>query len=1166
MKKNAICVKGRYYPRLLKTLIVVKLTLILALLFNLTAIGNTWAQNDRATLNMKSVRLGSVLKEIEAQTKYRFVYGEDLVEDLGSSFEVQSHKRPVKEILEDLLAGTDLSFTLSKDYLIVLSKVRKPANLQAKVQGVVTDDQGKAIPGVTVSGANNNAVLTDQNGRFSIEANPGQTLRISCLGRISQTITITSVHLQEGMKVTMTAGVNALEETVVVGYGSIKRKDLTGSVVSVDPKEIRDVPFTSIDQALTGKAAGVQVVQADGSPGGVAKIRIRGGTSLMGGNDPLYIVDGVQIQVQNRYSDNGAEVVNPVDRFGADNPNSSVAGSFARGLNSLSGVNISDIETIDVLKDASATAIYGSRAANGVVIITTKRGKADQKPTLDVNYYHGISKERPIDLLNRDQYLMIMREANQNLLNARLGAGEVLTPDELADFDNRINNPNFYGTANTNWMDLVTRTGQSDNLDLSVRGGGNGSKYYVSFGYTGNEGAVVGTDFQRLTGRINMDNEVTKRLRTQATFGYGYTVNNITNGLYAQALSAPPTYPAYNPDGSIALYSGNTLEGADYEGYQNPLVLLDGINRAATNNLIGSLAADYKILDGLVFRSTASINYSSIHQRNYATGNTLIAASNGVGTSSLGTGSQAQDQVTDLFFENTLTWDKVFNSQHRTNIVGGTSWQKTRGQEFSVTAQGYPDDKFLNNLSSASLVTAATGTSGQNSLLSFYGRANYYFKDRYIFTFTGRMDGSSKFPKENRYGFFPSGAVAWRISDEKFLQDAKWIDDLKLRVSAGYVGTQNIGNNMFHTLYSPYSYGGLTALVPTQLGNAAIRWESTLQKDLGLDISLFGSRFGATIELYEKATSGILFSRPVAGSSSYVSLTSNIANIRNRGIDLMIRGTFMENNNFSWTGSYNMSFNRSLVTNVDRDFTDPTDISSWNLGNAIVREGEPLGLIYGRVFEGIIQNQQQLDDYKTRDLYAPYFQPYLGIGDAMYQIQPGEYYDNEIIGRAEPKFYGGYTNMLSYKGISLTTLFTFSYGNDVLYQTDIQNTYVKDRTNKTTQILDRWTPENQSSSRPRLVYGSAGATTTNSGAVYDASFLRLKTMTIAYSLPASWRKRIGIPQASVYGSATNLLTWTNYPGVDPEVSNDPYSLINGANDPGTFPAVRQFTLGLRFTL
>lgn len=1169
MKNNAECVAEINYPRLFKTIITVKLIVIFTLVLNLSVIGSTIAQNERATLNMKSVNIGHVLKEIETQTKYRFVYGEDLMDGLGSSFDIAMEDRPVKEILQNILAGTELSYSFNKEYLIILSKDDGKDKKQSQINllGVVKDGQNKAISGVTITAENNKTVLSDQEGRFFIEAKVGEKVQITCLGYNTRTITVTEKHAREGIQIVLSTEINTLEETVVVGYGSIKRKDLTGSVISVDPKEIQDIPFTSIDQALTGKAAGVQVIQADGSPGGVAKIRIRGGTSLMGGNDPLYIIDGVQMTVQNNYVNNSAEVVNPVDRFGSDSPNSSVSGSFARGLNSLAGLNINDIESIDVLKDASATAIYGSRAANGVVIITTKRGRTEQKPTLEANYYHGISKERQLELLNRDQYIGVMQEANRNLLNARLAAGEQLTQAELDDFENRINNPDFYGTANTRWMDHATRTGLSNNVDLSIRGGGQASRYFISLGYTGNEGAVVGTDFQRISGRINLDHEINEKLSTQATFGYGYTINNITNGLYSQALFAPPTFPAYAPDGSIAKYTASNMGGYDYEGYQNPLVLLDGINRASTGALLGSISLDYKILPELVFRSTASLNYNSIHQRNYVTGDALIAAANGVGTSSLGTGSQSQNQESDMFFENTLTWDKIFNSDHRLNIVAGTSWQKTKSQLFGVTAQGYPDDVYLNNLSSASLVTEAIGTSGQNSLLSFFARANYVLKNRYIFTFTGRSDASSKFPKVNRTGVFPSGGIAWRVAEEPFLSDVDWIDDLKLRVSAGYTGTQNIGDNMFYTLYSPYAYGGTSAMVPTQLGNEAIRWESTLQKDAGLDLSLFNSRFGLSFEFYEKNTSGILFTKTVAGSSSFNSIISNLANISNRGVEVSLRGDFMKKRDFNWNGAFNISFNRSLVTNVNRDFTNPENVEEFNLGNAIVREGEPLGLIYGKVFEGLFKTQEEVDSYKEGNPYWSIFDPYLGIGDPKYKTVEGDPFPvNEIIGYAEPKFYGGYTNTISYKGISLMTLFTFSKGNDILYQGDIQNNNVSNRANKTVQILDHWSEDNPNSERPRLLYGQNGTAYTNSGAVYDASFLKLKSLSLSYNFPKIWTDKLNVAQATVFGSATNVLTWTKYPGVDPEVSNDPYSLINGANDPGTFPAVRQFTLGLRFIL
>ncbi|WP_257666337.1 SusC/RagA family TonB-linked outer membrane protein [Parapedobacter tibetensis] len=1120
-------------------------------------------------LDVKNSNLAGVLREIKKQTGYDFILTGDLLTK-SRPVTIKSEGKSLKEVLDLIFADQPLlTYELADKDIIISGKTdpagRSNSNQQRMLTGTVLNEAGALLEGASVRIKHTQiAAKTSSDGRFRLTAPNEQTatLVVTYLGYKTK-----ELAASDGIIIRLEPQDQTLEEVVAVGYGTVKRRDLTGSVASVNMEKVRDVPFTSIDQALTGQAAGVQVVQADGSPGGVAKIRIRGGTSLMGGNDPLYIIDGVQVTVQNRYAESSAELVNPIDNFGSDSRNSAVSGSFARGLNSLAGLNINDIESIDILKDASATAIYGSRAANGVVIITTKRGKKDQKPTLEANYYHGFSVEQPLQVLSRDQYLMVMREANQNLYNAMLASGNPITEEQHQDFNNRLNDPNYYGTANTSWLDYVTRTGQADNADLSIRGGGNASRYFISLGYNGTKGTVEGTDFTRMTGKISLDNDITDKLRILGTLNYGYTVNNITNGLYTQSLFAPPTYPAYNEEGGIFRYSGSTLGGSDYQGFQNPLVLLNGINRARTNALLGSVSAEYRILPSLTFRSIASINYNSVHQRNYAPSDVLITASNGVGSSNFGTGFQAQSEDTDAFFENTLTWEQELGTEHRINAVVGTTWQKTRMQRFGVTAQGYPDDNVLNNLSSASLVTAAEGVSGQNSLLSFYLRANYAFKERYLFTFTGRSDASSKFPLQNRTGYFPSGGIAWRISDEPFMQSAEWLNELKLRASAGYTGTQNIGDYMFYTLFSPYAYGGANAMVPTQLGNSNIKWESTLQKDVGIDLSLFHSRFMLSVGLYEKQTNDILFTTNVAPSSAYNSVIANLASIRNRGLEIDFRTTFVDKPAFSWIGAYNMSFNRSLVTNVNRDFTNPANANEFNLGNAIIREEQPIGLLYGKVFEGIIQNEEQAEDYRERYVLHTYFDPYLGVGDPMYRISEGEnFHDNNVIGYAEPKFYGGYSNTLRYKGLSLITLFTFAYGGDVLYLGDIQNQSVGNRANKTTDVLKRWTPDNPSATRPRLIYGGNSTTYTSSSAVYDASFFKLRTMTLTYQLPSRILQQWRLPNATVYGSATNVFTITNYPGADPEVSNDPYSLINGTNDPGTYPAVRQYTIGFRFGL
>ncbi|MDR2282402.1 MAG: SusC/RagA family TonB-linked outer membrane protein [Sphingobacterium sp.] len=1163
MKNNAISVRGKYCPKLFKALILVKLTTILTLLFHMTAIGSTWAQNERATLNLKSVNLGTVLKEIEAQTKYRFVYGEDLVEGLGTSFAVQTYNQPVRDILQNLLSGTDLGYKIHKEYLIVLTKENKSSiQAQVKLRGVVMDENNKAIPGVTVTTDHDNAVLTDQNGLFLIDISVGQTLHVSCLGHIPQKITVTTAHIREGLKIALATGVNTLEETVVVGYGSTRRKDLTGSVASIRVDEIRDVPFMTVDDALAGKAAGVQVTKADGSPGGAVRIRVRGGTSLVGTNDPLYIIDGIPTVVTDNYVNSQSDIVNPTEAANyGDGFNNSVSGAFARGLNNLAGLNFNDIESINILKDASATAIYGSKAANGVVIITTKRGKQNMKPQLNVNYYSGINNSIPEKVLNASQYKELLRESAQNLIDERNRLGLALTNTASLQSLRILNDPNFFGNADTDWLNLILRTGYTNNADVSVTGGGAESRYYTSINYTNQTGTILGSDFKRFSGKINLDNQIGSKFKLITNINYGYTDNNLISGAYGQALTAPPTAAVYNEDGSFTNLGDLSN---DYRGYQNPLALTTTTNNAKDYLLLGSISGEYDILKDLQFKSTFSTNLNLYNQINYTPSYVEIGGFYGRESSGGGLGSNSHTNSLSTFIENTLTWNKVFDENHRLNLLGGTSWEQNKISTFSASGRGYPDDFILNNLSSAATAVRVQGAnpSAQNALLSFYIRANYVYKDKYLVTFTGRSDASSKFGPSNQTGYFPSGAIAWRINEESFLRDKEWIDELKIRFSAGRTGTQAIGDHMWRTLYTPDSYGNNNALIPTQLGNDNIRWESTTQQDAAVDYSFFKGRLSGSFGYYRKLTDGALLNITPAPSSSYSSVIYNIAKIENKGIEFELQGDFIRKKTFSWTGALNISRNMSKVLNIDGGaFSDPNDRNSLNLGTSIVREGDPLGLLYGRVSRGIIKTPEQLEDFKKRFEYYEIFQPYANIGDIDYEVAEDGFWKQDVIGKTIPKFYGGYTNTLSYARFSLTTLFTFSYGGKLLYQKDVSDMGIQNIANRGIRALDRYTPSNPTADRPRLVYGE-NAFLTNEN-VYDASYLKLKTLNISYSLPNHLLDRFRVKNMNVYASAMNLFTVTSYPGPDPEVSDDPRNVIGGGRDMSTFPTSRTYTFGIR---
>ena len=1149
-----------------KILLVMKLTAILMTFAVIQVSARGFAQS--ITLTQKNITIAQVFNEIKKQTGYRVLYSDKLIDD-QQTVDVDFKSISLKEVLETVLPTHSVGYVMTPDKSIVLQAETPSftASISAffaatSIHGRVLDNNGSPMADVTikVKGAPTFAI-TDAEGKFTINIpKEGATLLFSHVGYTPQ-----EVRATENMVVNMQPSINKLDDMVVVGYGSTRRKDLTGSVASVNVGEIKDVPFATIDQALAGKAAGVQVVQSDGAPGGVAKIRIRGGTSLLGGNDPLYIIDGVQLQVQDRYQTAAADIVSPTERFGNDDPNNTISGSFARDLNSLGGLNINDIETIDILKDASATAIYGSKAANGVIIITTKKGKYNQKPSLDAHYYAGLTKATPEKVLNRDQYISLFKEAATNLNTARAAVSQA--PDPTAT--QILTNPSYLGTANTDWMKLVLRNAVTQNADISVRGGGAGSRYYTSLTYNKNNGSVKGTDYRRIAGKISLDNDINTRLRFNTNLDYGFTTSDITNGMYTQALFAPPTFPAYNADGSVAILSPSQVGAYAYQGYQNPLALLKGINRSNAIFLIGSLAGEYDILKSLKFRSSVSVNYNSYRQTNYVPSTVSIATSSGTGPSNNGMATQAQSQDANLFYENTLTWNKEFDANNRLTLLAGTSWQSTKSSSFSASAQGFPDDTYLNNLSSAAVTLPATGLSDQSSLLSFYMRANYALYDKYLFTFTGRSDASSKFPKDNRVGYFPSGGVAWRISQENFLKKAHWIDELKLRASAGYTGTQNIGSNLFYTLYSPVSYAGTNGLTPTQLGNNGLKWESTLQKDAGIDFELFKARLHGTAGFYEKTTTGVLFPATTASSSGFTSVTANIAKIRNRGIELEIGGDFVRGKHFQWSGDLNISGNRSRVLALSNDFANPANPTVYNYGNTILEVGKPIGLLYGNVFQGILKTQKEVDDYKAKYLFAAFgLAPYLGIGDAKYELDTPIYaglsvYKTDIIGHAEPKFYGGLTNTFTYDNFTLSTLITFSYGGDILYLADIQNHDASVRTNKGISALKRWTPDNPNAPFPRMVLGQSPYAYTSSMSVYKASYARLKSVTFSYQLPKKLMSSAKISGASLYIAATNLITVTHYPGADPEVSNDPYSLIGGYSDSGGYPGVKQFSAGLR---
>ena len=1160
-------------------LLAMRLTAILLITASLHVSANGWGQT--VTLSVKNQPVQTVFREIFRQTGISVIYNEALFEG-ARPVTLEVKNAGIDLVLRACFRDLPLTYTIADGTIqikraddqaaLAIAANSHPANAPPTlIHGRVTGVDGRPLQGVSVSNRQTKkGTGTDAEGNFSISAAINDQLSFSFIGY--KMVVRKVLSPDAAIDVTMEIAVSSLNETVVIGYGTTQRKDLTGSVSTVSAKDIQDIPFTTVDNALAGKAAGVQVTKTDGTPGGSVRIRVRGSTSLLGGNDPLYVIDGVPVQVQANYLNPGYDVGSPVANAinGSGGLESGMSTAFTNGLNSLGGLNVDDIESITILKDASSTAIYGSKAANGVVIITTKKGRKDSAPRITFNYYGTLSSiARKPKLLDATQYKTLLTEAAQNDNDAHDLTGDPHYPIT----DQIVSDPaSFFGKANTNWLDVVTRSPFANNAELAVQGGGPASRYYTSVAYNSTPGVVIGTDYQRISGKMSMENELSKHFKFITNLNIGYTNQNITNGAYDQALKARPDYTPYDSAGNFTSFANI---GASYYGFENPLALTTAINNSRTTSILGSVSAIYDFNTHLQFKSTASINNQSYNQRIYTPSYIEVGSSYGPVPASGGIGNNANSKFTDLFIENTIAYTKTWREKSSINLLAGTSYETQKTSSFSATATGYPNDNILNNLSSAIIPLYSRGddpSKPQSYLLSYYIRANYAYRDRYLLTFTGRADGSSKFGPENKFGYFPSGAVAWRLSKERWLRDISWLEDCKIRASYGLTGNQNIGDQMYRSLYTPTSYAGTNALIPTQLGNPGIKWETTKQTDLGADLSFFGGRLQATLDHYRKQTDDALLSLPLPTSNYFPSLLGNVVGIRNSGMELSLQGDIIRTADFRWSASVNLTWNKSIVTQISStaDLTQIGSKAGLEYGNTAIIKGQPLGLITGTKVTGIIKTQQQLDAYKNAlgqniDAY-----PYLGIGDPMCLLdtvnyQPGGYpFFNTVVANGAPKYYGGFSQGFSYKNFDLNLYFTFSQGGNLMWGDGVSSLLFSSTANASTIMLNRYNAANTNANQPRLLFSDQILYNSNLS-VFKSSYIKLRTISLNYRFNnnSGWLKNMAVKSASLYASATNLFTITKYPGNDPETSDDSYSVQGGYFDVSNYPGVRTFSLGLK---
>lgn len=985
-----------------------------------------------------------------------------------------------------------------------------------RISGRITSAQdGQAIPGVNiVVRGSTNGVSTDANGNYSIAVPNGNAeLILTSIGLITQTVavgnrTVVNVQMQES--------VNELTQVVVTGYNTTQRKDITGSITSITPDKFKDIPVTGVDQALQGQAAGVSVTQSSGTPGGGISVRIRGNTSITASNTPLYIVDGVQVQ-------NGALTTG----YGGQNDNA------------LALLNPNDIESIQVLKDASAKAIYGSRAANGVVLITTKRGKVNQKTTIIADAQRGLTDivKRP-NLLNSAQLLDLQREAVTN-------AGQ--DPDKLGLIKGVTDG------VNTNWLNMILRKGIYQQYQVSAQGGNERTRFYLSGNYRDEEGVLINNRFSRMSGTMTIDHNATQKL----SFGSNITVaralnrrvlgDNALNSPYTGAIRSLPYYSPYNEQGQLYVPGD-----ANYAGFPNFNPVAEATQprqNVLTTKMLGGVYIQYEFLPNLRFRSKASIDYNNVIEDIYEPTSTALGGYV-VSLGQQGYGEYNTNLAATFTNTNTLTYNTLINEKHRFSGLAGVEVIKRTRRTGSVVGQYFPNNDFT-YITSAGVVNQGSSDLVYSGLFSGFGEVKYDYNDKYLAQVTGRYDGSSRFGPNRQFGFFPSGSVAWRISEEEFMKKYGFLSDLKLRASYGFTGNEQIDNFLFLGTWTAATYSGSSGLGPNRLANPNLQWERTREANIGLDASFFAGRLNVTVDAYDNLTDKLLFDQPIPLTSGFRTVQGNIGKISNRGVELTISTVNINQpGQLRWSTDLNISLNRNKV--VELATNEPLFRGYQGNGVAysnVVTPGQPLGTFWGLKFLGVDP----------------------GTGNALYEDKNGDGRitpdDGQIIGNAQPKFFGGFTNSLSYKGFDLRVFFQFSYGNRVLNFTkqDLLNSGSSILLNQSADALKRWQKEGDITSVPRYVYQNTYNDYLSSRFIEDGSYLRLKNVTLGYNLPKTLVSRAKITGVRVFASATNLWTLTNYSGADPELSSLDGSTTAQGIDFYTLPQTKNLTAGLTVT-
>ncbi|WP_321288885.1 TonB-dependent receptor [uncultured Sunxiuqinia sp.] len=1071
-----------------------KMTLVLCLFLGLfSSMAETTAQETKLNLNIQSGTVKDVIEEIEQLTDYSFMYDNNIF-DVNRQISVSERNSTVSEVLDRVVDNENLKYEIVNRFIVISAKT--PSVTQQtiqKVSGTVTNEKGEILPGVTVIiKGTTNGTITDFDGNYTLSTIPSDaTLVFSFIGMKTQEVPVAG---KSQINVTMQEESIGLDEVVAIGYGTMKKSDLTGSVSNVSSDNFNKGSQMAAQQLVQGKVSGVNISLNSGKPGGATTVRVRGGTSISASNDPLYVIDGVPISTTAGVS--SANIRGTGTDFFDQEP-----------TNPLMTLNPNDIESINVLKDASATAIYGSRGANGVIMITTKKGKAGKaQVTYDVSTSLA-NVANTLDVLTADEY---RKEV------IALGYEEGIHYNDLG--------------ASTNWQDLIYRTALSHDHYLSLSGGDESTSYRVSLGYGDQEGIMLGSKLEKANARVNILHEALDgKLKFDLRMNYGQNTANqapVSNTVGSEAGSSM-NYEAYvfNPTYPVRDANGDYYHVLPYR--INPVSFSTDITDERTNRkFLGNLAATYQIIDPLSVKVNIGYTNQGINRNSY------ISKENPLGEGYGGYVSVQKLEDYSKLFESFLSYKDDFG-KIGIDAIAGYSYQYFFNEGLRNTASGFLSDEFRwYSLQAASNLESATSFAESNTLISMYGRLNLNIDDRFLVTGTLRRDGSSRFGSGNKWGLFPSGAVSWRLTQEDFFNSST-ISDLKLRASYGVTGNQEIGNyqslSSLSASSSGYIVGGnrLTVVLPSRYANPNLKWEQTSQWDFGVNFGLFDQRLYGSIDYYYKKTSDLLLSVAVPSPSIVSTQIANVGSVENKGLEFELGAHIVDRDDFAWDADFNLSLNRNKVLSLSNDSWSGEDVLSAPIQGAglaggfaqLITEGKPLGSFYGKVFKGIENGVEVFED------------------------------ESDFIGSAQPDFTFGLSNNFNYKNWGLVINLRGSVGNDVYNLTANNLGYLINLPgrNALKSAVDSGISKNEAKQ-----YSSRW--------IEDGSFLRLDNVTLSYNFDLH---NTFLSNARVYVSGQNLFVITGYSGLDPEVNSE----VSGTGvaplgiDYLSYPKARTFSLG-----